>query len=49
LSFTLTTEPKISSTKPLERLNGEIKQRIEAVGILPTHSAIVCPVAAPLR
>jgi transposase-like protein len=49
LSFTLTTEPKIISTKPLERLSGEIKRRIEVVGIFPTHSAIVCLVAGPLR
>jgi transposase-like protein len=40
---------KISSTKPLERLNGEIKRRIEVVGIFPTYSAIVWLVGAPLR
>jgi putative transposase len=40
---------KISSTKPLERLNGEIERRIEVVGIFPTYSAIVWLVGAPLR
>ena len=38
--------PQISSTNPLERLNGEIKRRSEVVGIFPNDRAIVRLVGA---
>jgi putative transposase len=39
---------KIHSTNGLERLNGEIKRRIEVVGIFPNDGAIVRLVGAIL-
>jgi len=33
--------PQISSTNPLERLNGEIKRRSDVVGIFPNDAAVV--------
>jgi putative transposase len=33
--------PQISSTNPLERLNGEIKRRSDVVGIFPTDAAVI--------
>lgn len=39
---------KLHSTNPIERLNGEIKRRIEVVGIFPNEDAIVCLIGAIL-
>ena len=39
---------KLHSTKPIERLNGEIKRRTEVVGIVPNDDAIVRLVGALL-
>ncbi len=32
--------PKLHSTKPLERLNKEVKRRVDVVGIFPNEASI---------
>ena len=39
---------KISSTNPLERLNGEIERRTDVVALLPTDAAVTRPAGAAL-
>ncbi|MGY4182684.1 transposase-like protein [Bradyrhizobium sp. USDA 4518] len=39
---------KLHSAKPIERLNGEIKRRIEVIGIFSNEDAIVRLIGATL-
>ena len=49
MSFLVTHRPKLHSTNPIERLNGEIKRRADVVCMFPHEDTITRLVGAILR
>ena len=48
MGFPVQHRAELHSTNPLERLNGEIKRRSDAVGIFPNEAAVTRPIRALL-
>ena len=47
-SFPVALWPKLWSTNPLERVNGEIKRRTNVVGIFPNDASVLLLITAVL-
>jgi transposase-like protein len=49
MSFPAAHRPKLHSTNPIERVNGEIKRRTEVVGIFPNEGVILIGRSRPFQ